>query len=352
MVPAVPSVEGLISRAVEHGISVEGLERLLGMHERLKAEAAREAYFEAMTGFQSDCPVIPKTKQAGGSGSYSYRYAPLEVIVSTVSPLLREYGLSYRFDTRFEAQSPAQVVTCIVTHRQGHSESSEFRAPIDSSGRMNVMQQSASSLTYAKRYAFCNAFGILTGDEDDDAQSLGGATQAGRQRPGASRQPAPSSVPGGTAGGPPQAPLPRNPVRIVRSSQGTQDSDQEQTLPPRVDGVLMHPDSAPAETPASPEYEPGGADHSRGWNNQPASPAIRQEAWNKCFALEVAERRARGQNPPPEDVLMPIAYDRCHAWLTKAFREGFDTATRAQFDGLIRVLDRSLIKVEESRESA
>ena len=34
---------------------------------------------------------------------------------------------------------------------------------------MNAPQQTAATMTYAKRYAFCNAFGIMTGDEDTDA---------------------------------------------------------------------------------------------------------------------------------------------------------------------------------------
>jgi hypothetical protein len=35
---------------------------------------------------------------------------------------------------------------------------------------MSQTQVEAATLTFAKRYAFCNAFGILTGDEDIDAQ--------------------------------------------------------------------------------------------------------------------------------------------------------------------------------------
>ena len=34
---------------------------------------------------------------------------------------------------------------------------------------MSQTQVEAAALTFAKRYAFCNAFGILTGDEDTDA---------------------------------------------------------------------------------------------------------------------------------------------------------------------------------------
>src|SRR5215472_1338074 len=140
----VPTVESLIAKAVEHGISVEGLEKLRGMHERMKAAAAREAFFEALSAFQADCPVIPKTKQSKevGASNFRYKYASLDIIVGTVQSLLYRHGLSYRFDTAFEASPPAQVVTCIVHHRGGHSESSEFRTPLDPrAGSMNEMQR-------------------------------------------------------------------------------------------------------------------------------------------------------------------------------------------------------------------
>jgi hypothetical protein len=34
---------------------------------------------------------------------------------------------------------------------------------------MSDTQVTAAALTFAKRYAFCNVFGILTGDEDNEA---------------------------------------------------------------------------------------------------------------------------------------------------------------------------------------
>jgi hypothetical protein len=34
--------------------------------------------------------------------------------------------------------------------------------------KMNAIQQIGTAITYAKRYTFCNAFGIMTADEDTD----------------------------------------------------------------------------------------------------------------------------------------------------------------------------------------
>jgi ERF superfamily len=241
-------VEALLMAAVEKGASVDTLERLLNLSERVKAERARSAYVEALSAFQADCPVIPKTKQVS-SGSYNYKYAPLEVIVAAVQPLLRVHGLSYRFDTAFEESPPAQVVTCTVQHLEGHSETSSFRTPVDAGARMNDMQKSASAQTYAKRYAFCNALGILTGDEDNDGQSAGGAggrvatsPQAARREPDTSRQPVARSVSQGTSPAPPAG---RNVIRIQRPSQESQGSD----------GPAPQPRSPVAETPAASESD-------------------------------------------------------------------------------------------------
>jgi hypothetical protein len=54
----------------------------------------------------------------------------------------------------------------------GHSESSDVEVPLGTKTEIvSASQVVASALTFAKRYAF-NAFGILTGDEDNDSQSV------------------------------------------------------------------------------------------------------------------------------------------------------------------------------------
>jgi hypothetical protein len=167
--------EWLIAKAIEQRLPVRSLEQLLVMRERLKAELAREAYFSALSGFQAECPVIPKSKAVYNKDGKTvrYRYAPLGEIIRTVAPLLTCHGLSYRFDAAFEADPPAQVVTCTVHHLLGHSEASTFRSPIEQEACMNEIQKSGSSLSYGKRYALCNALGIVA-DDDDDGNSGGG----------------------------------------------------------------------------------------------------------------------------------------------------------------------------------
>lgn len=163
------SIEAVIQNAIDKGVPVETMERLLAMRRELKAEASKEAYDRAMSLFQEECPVIQKTKQVKNKdGKLLYAYAPIESIVTQVKSLVKKHGFSYTIDTKTEESQLTAI--CKVTHEQGHSDTSRFTVPADSgSSIMSAPQKAAAALTFAKRYAFCNAFGILTGDEDTDA---------------------------------------------------------------------------------------------------------------------------------------------------------------------------------------
>ena len=74
------------------------------------------------------------------------------------------------------------TVICIVHHLAGHSEQSEVTVPYDINSSMNDIQKQGAAITYAQRYAFCNAFGIAPG-EDDDAQSLNPKKEENKKTP-------------------------------------------------------------------------------------------------------------------------------------------------------------------------
>jgi hypothetical protein len=166
--------QALIQAAIEKNVPIEILERLLAMRERLQKEQAEIAFREAMSLFQSKCPIIGKSKAVKNKDGKTtrYKYAPLDEIVRQVQPLIFECGLSYDIEARFVQDPSAVEVTVRVSHNLGHSKETSFQAPVDPESYMNAPQKGASASTFAKRYAFCNAFGILTGDEDDDATSI------------------------------------------------------------------------------------------------------------------------------------------------------------------------------------
>ena len=164
----------LILSAVRGGASIEVLERLMDLRRALKAEVAEVAFREAMSRFQAECPIIPKTKIVKNKDGKStrYKYAPMEKIVEMVQPYLSKNGLSYEVKTEILREPVKSVsVTVKAYHEMGHSSETCFQVPIDPEAFMNEPQKWASAQTFAKRYAFCNAFGILTGDEDDDSMA-------------------------------------------------------------------------------------------------------------------------------------------------------------------------------------
>lgn len=166
--PKQDNMLSIIEQAVTSNIPVESLEKLLELKERFDKEQARKAYITAISTFQGKCPIIVKTKKG-----VNYMYAPLESIVEQVRPILVECGLSYRIEAKIEEN--VVTATCIITHVDGHSESSSFTSKsevlVSNKGNLvrTAMQDTASALTFAKRYAFTNALGIMTGDEDTDA---------------------------------------------------------------------------------------------------------------------------------------------------------------------------------------
>lgn len=171
------SAEMLISRAIDKNASVDTMERLLAMRRELKAEYAKEEFDKAMANFQASCPEIVKTKEVKTkSGQVAYRYAPIEVIVRQVKEVMQANGFSYRIQTKTENNLVKS--TCIVKHITGHSEETDMEVPLGNKTQvMSDSQVVAAASTFSKRYAFCNAFGILTGDGDNDGQVINTATQ-------------------------------------------------------------------------------------------------------------------------------------------------------------------------------
>ena len=145
------------------------------MRRELQAEWAKRRFDEAMAAFQADCPIIEKTKKVDFTSKRTgtrtfYSYAPLEGIIKQVKGLLAKHGFSYTIDTQ---NTETRIVSVIkVRHVDGHTETTRFEVPIDKDSYMNAQQQYGSASTFSKRYAFCNAFGILTGDEDNDTNTI------------------------------------------------------------------------------------------------------------------------------------------------------------------------------------
>lgn len=160
------SPDRFIEMAILGNADIDKLEKLMQMKERYDAIEARKKFFTALTGFQSEMKKVVRAKPVSfGSGKAAYNYAEMDAIVEQARPLLFKYNLSYQFKIKDEGEKI--IVTCVLTHADGHSEETTMSGMPDSSGGKNPIQQRASAITYMERYTFTGSLGITTGNDTD-----------------------------------------------------------------------------------------------------------------------------------------------------------------------------------------
>ena len=150
-------------------LPIETLERMFALQERYDAQQAKRAYFEAMASFQHTCPTIVRTKSVGGQ----YNYAPLDVILRVIKKTERGCGFSHRWETEHQ-DGGGVLVTCLITHVEGHTERTAVKIPPTKGRNTNAAQDSGIEITYGQRRSLLNGFGLGTADEDNDAQTIVG----------------------------------------------------------------------------------------------------------------------------------------------------------------------------------
>lgn len=152
--------------AAQPDVPVERVEQLFKLYTQMDAERARRSYHAAFAAMQ---PQLPAVERKGKS--HNGKYARFEDIIGAIMPILAANGFGVSFRTA-EATGKVQV-TCILSHRDGHSESTEYTFPYDASGNKNAIQSIASAISYGKRYTMNALLGIATRDEDDDGNAAG-----------------------------------------------------------------------------------------------------------------------------------------------------------------------------------
>lgn len=193
----------LLHVAVQRGADMDQLERLYALHQRFLADEARNAFVAAMAEFKLNAPEIYKTRHVGfesrkeGASRTEYNYAGHFEVTMPIIRGLAKHGFSHDWDIE---QKDGQVhVTCVVTHRLGHSKSVHMFCAPDTSGNKNGVQSIGSAKTFLERYTLLAATGLSTGDmphDDDgrgtDAGQVGGAGYAANDPPFDTKAPPPT----------------------------------------------------------------------------------------------------------------------------------------------------------------
>lgn len=161
----------VIQSAINKGFDPSLIEKMMDLQERHERNEARKAYHDAMASFKSDPPEIEKDREVSfGQGKTSYKHASLANVTHKINKALSLHGLSASWTLE---QDEAIKVTCTITHRMGHSESTSLSAEPDTSGSKNSIQAIGSTISYLERYTILALCGLATKDMDDDGNDSG-----------------------------------------------------------------------------------------------------------------------------------------------------------------------------------
>lgn len=164
--PATTSL-GLVERALDRGVDISTMEKLIELQERTERNNARRAFDQAIAAAKAEFGKIGKSGSVShGQGKTSFSHETMADISEAIDKPLSRYGLSYRFTT---SQGQGGItVTCIIAHSEGHSEATSLIGAPDSSGAKNSIQAIGSTVTYLQRYTLKAALGLSASEIDDD----------------------------------------------------------------------------------------------------------------------------------------------------------------------------------------
>lgn len=158
----------MLDRAVAQGASIEVLTKLMDLQDRWEKNNARKAFDAAISAAKAEIKIVGKNR----TGHNSKRYADFAAYAAQIDPIISKHGLSYRFRS---SQNGTINVTCILSHRDGHSEENTLSGPADATGNKNAIQAIGSTLTYLQRYTLVQALGLAASEDDDGVSAAIGA---------------------------------------------------------------------------------------------------------------------------------------------------------------------------------
>lgn len=150
----------MLAQAVERGADIAVIEKMMVLSERWEANQARKDFDAGIALAKAEMPAIIKDAK----GHNDKKYASFSAIAAVVDPVLSKHGLSYRF--RSDAGDKINV-TCVLSHKSGHSEETTLSGPADTSGSKNSVQAIGSTLTYLQRYSLVQALGLAVSEDRD-----------------------------------------------------------------------------------------------------------------------------------------------------------------------------------------
>lgn len=156
------AVLSIIERAArDPAISIEKVERMFELHQRMAAQQAKASFLAAMSKMQAELPAAARKGKAHNDKAY----ARFEDVIEALRPVMAKHGFSLTF--RMAQSDKAINIVGVLGHCDGHTEQTEMTLPADTTGGKNLVQAWGSAASYGKRYVTLTLTGIATEDDDD-----------------------------------------------------------------------------------------------------------------------------------------------------------------------------------------
>jgi hypothetical protein len=169
-------LDAIMLAASNPAVDVNKLQQLFSIHKEMVERDAKAQYVQALAEFKANPPAILKAK-AVSFGNTHYKHATLDMVSRAIADRLADVGITHRWNLE-QSEAGRVRVTCILTHRAGHSEQASLEGPPDSSGSKNAIQGVGSAVTYLQRYTLLAVTGLSTQDMDDhDGRAPAGAVE-------------------------------------------------------------------------------------------------------------------------------------------------------------------------------
>lgn len=162
-------METIRELALRPDASVEMLERLINMEEKIIDRNAQAAFYADFVDAQQDMPAIIRDAKNKQTDSV---YAKLETINKYLLPHIGKYGFGISFNSGPSEHADHVLIKASLVHREGHVEHYSYDSPFDMTGiagkqNKTLTHGKGSAITYGMRYIVVPMWNLILIEDDD-----------------------------------------------------------------------------------------------------------------------------------------------------------------------------------------
>lgn len=173
--PAQTTPMTLLEMALSNNASMDTIERLVALQERMMEQQARQAFNAAMSRAQAEMGRVGT--DATNPQTHS-KYATYAAMDRELRPIYSKHGFALSFDSTEGPTEDTIKILCNVSHEAGHTRVYQASMPSDGKGAkggdvMTKTHATGAAMSYGMRYLLKMIFNVAIGEADTDGNQFG-----------------------------------------------------------------------------------------------------------------------------------------------------------------------------------